>query len=321
MLISIIIPTYNRSNTLSAAVDSVFKQDYRPLEIVIVDDGSTDGTSELVKELEEKYNSKDFFLNYIIQENKGAPAARNVGLNNAKGEFIQYLDSDDLLDFNCISTKLEVYRKSNCKYSYSATDIIDFEGNFLGRMGRCKPNLKGGFLIPYSFHTSGPLVPLKLYKKIGPWKEDLNGCDEIEYFYRLKKEAGMGACIQKSLSFVRRIDDNHSHISSMGSSLNALAGFKTLFYLYESLMDTKFNSPEQLRMELCALSLFSTDVVKKCYYVARYDIGSIALQYASLCADSKVKKYFFNLILFLALFNKKTALKVFVYFRDKKGEY
>lgn len=86
--ISVIIPTYNASEYILEAIDSVFNQTYKDYEIIVVDDGSTDRTNETLKE----YNSK---IRYFYQKNKGPSAARNTGIKNAKGEFIAFLDSDD----------------------------------------------------------------------------------------------------------------------------------------------------------------------------------------------------------------------------------
>ena len=88
MKVSVIIPTYNRSSVLSRAIDSVLRQSFKDFELIVVDDGSTDNTKELI----EKYSDQ---ITYIYQDNKGVSAARNKGLEHAKGEWIAFLDSDD----------------------------------------------------------------------------------------------------------------------------------------------------------------------------------------------------------------------------------
>ncbi len=87
-LVSVLIPTYNRDYILGAAIDSVLAQTYRPIEVVVVDDGSTDDTRALV----EKYGPP---VRYIYQENGGLAVARNTGLAAARGEFVAFQDSDD----------------------------------------------------------------------------------------------------------------------------------------------------------------------------------------------------------------------------------
>ena len=88
MKISVVIPTFNRINLVARAIDSVLKQSLNPYEIIVVDDGSEDGTSEMIQN---KYNS----IKLIRQQNNGVSAARNKGIKHAKGDWIGLLDSDD----------------------------------------------------------------------------------------------------------------------------------------------------------------------------------------------------------------------------------
>ncbi|MGA1871245.1 MAG: glycosyltransferase family 2 protein [bacterium] len=87
--VSVIIPTYNRSQFITHAIDSVLSQTYHDIEIIIVDDGSTDNTKKILI----NYNNR---IKYIYQENQGVAAARNTGIKNAKGKYIAFLDSDDM---------------------------------------------------------------------------------------------------------------------------------------------------------------------------------------------------------------------------------
>ncbi|VAW79154.1 hypothetical protein MNBD_GAMMA15-200 [hydrothermal vent metagenome] len=88
-LVSVVIPTYNRARLLTAAIDSALAQDYPATEILVIDDGSTDHTADLVAGYGEK-------VRYFQQANRGAGAARNFGIQQARGEFIAFLDSDDM---------------------------------------------------------------------------------------------------------------------------------------------------------------------------------------------------------------------------------
>ena len=93
-LVSTIIPVYNRPDMLRAAVESVLQQTHRPIEVIIADDGSTDETGEVAKELVEQHPE---VVRYTRHENAGPGPARELGRQLARGEFIQYLDSDDRL--------------------------------------------------------------------------------------------------------------------------------------------------------------------------------------------------------------------------------
>lgn len=89
-MISVIIPTYNRAQTIERSIKSVLNQTYRDIELIIVDDGSTDNTYDVLKSI------NDERMRYIYQENHGACVARNNGINHAKGEYIAFQDSDDI---------------------------------------------------------------------------------------------------------------------------------------------------------------------------------------------------------------------------------
>src|SRR5712691_7528051 len=91
-LVSVILPTFNRAHCVGQAIDSALQQTHRDLEIIVVDDGSTDDTCELIKR---KYGDLES-IRYLHQENMGVGVARNMAINAAKGKFIAFLDSDDI---------------------------------------------------------------------------------------------------------------------------------------------------------------------------------------------------------------------------------
>ena len=91
-LISVVIPTYNTGHLISDAVESVLNQSYRRVEVVVVDDGSTDNTRQVVAAI----SDKDPRVNYVYQENKGLGGARNTGIYRARGDYLAFLDADDV---------------------------------------------------------------------------------------------------------------------------------------------------------------------------------------------------------------------------------
>ncbi len=97
MMISVIIPSYNRAHIIQRAIDSVLSQTYECFEIIIVDDGSDDNTKSIVSSI------KDNRIRYIYQENKGVCTARNKGIFQAKGDYLTFLDSDDYANQNWLS--------------------------------------------------------------------------------------------------------------------------------------------------------------------------------------------------------------------------
>jgi teichuronic acid biosynthesis glycosyltransferase TuaG len=93
MKFSVIIPMYNSKNTIIGTLDSVINQTYKDFEIILADDGSFDGTDQIINDF---FKNQNVPYKYIYQKNQGASAARNRGINEAKGEYIAFLDSDDM---------------------------------------------------------------------------------------------------------------------------------------------------------------------------------------------------------------------------------
>ena len=99
-LVSVIIPVYNVSRYLLQCLDSVISQTWRNLEIIIIDDGSTDGSGRIC----DQYADRDDRIKVIHSPNRGLSAARNLGLENLKGQYIAFVDSDDLIEPHAIET-------------------------------------------------------------------------------------------------------------------------------------------------------------------------------------------------------------------------
>lgn len=104
-LVSVVIPAYNSSRTIGPTIQSILNQTFSDLEVVVVDDGSKDNTVEIAKKFGER-------IHCFVQENKGAAAARNRGLSEAKGEYVAFLDSDDLWLPNKLEVQLDVLKKN-----------------------------------------------------------------------------------------------------------------------------------------------------------------------------------------------------------------
>ena len=109
--ISVVVPTFNRAEILFEALDSVFTQTHRPLELLVVDDGSTDETEDMVASWVAKRPSADFAIRYLRQEHQGGNAARNLGISEAQGTYVAFLDSDDRWDAEKLEKQLAVFKR------------------------------------------------------------------------------------------------------------------------------------------------------------------------------------------------------------------
>lgn len=140
---SIILPTYNRASFLSRSIGSVLTQDFQDWELLIIDDGSTDHTKEIVNSF------NDQRIKYVYQENSERSAARNNGINQAQGAWLCFLDSDDEYNTNHLSYLLEFIKKENPSLGLIATgllidngnrsikkDFLDLQANLLEEIGR-----------------------------------------------------------------------------------------------------------------------------------------------------------------------------------------
>lgn len=106
-MVSVIIPSYNRADKILPAVESVLNQTYTDLELIIVDDGSGDNTKEVIESI------NDSRIRYVYQENAGACAARNNGINQAKGEYIAFHDSDDIWHKDKLEKQMDALLKND----------------------------------------------------------------------------------------------------------------------------------------------------------------------------------------------------------------
>ena len=160
-MISVVIPAYNREKTITRAINSVLNQTYKDLELIIVDDNSTDGTEKAVKAV------KDSRINYYkLEENKGACFARNFGASKANGEYIAFQDSDDEWLANKLELQMSEMKKNNADMVFARLKL--YEEDIPNKCVRSAPreNKKSG-VITYEELLSKTLVttPTILIKK------------------------------------------------------------------------------------------------------------------------------------------------------------
>lgn len=170
-LISVIIPTYNRAQSLSSAIQSVLEQTFENWELIIVDDGSTDFTSELVSS-----HLSDSRISYFNQENSGVSAARNFGVKMSKSEWLVFLDSDDTLT----SDALDCFAKATvhgCHLIVGGINVISNSGS-LERLPRKVKNLAK---IPGAF-----CLKKAIFDGLNGYDEDLKFGENTELFHRVR---------------------------------------------------------------------------------------------------------------------------------------
>jgi len=217
-LVSTIIPVHNRSDLLREAVASVLDQTYRPIEIVIVDDGSTDDTAAVAEDLAR--SSPETIL-VIHQLNAGPGAARQRGMELARGSFIQFLDSDDLLLPGKFAAQVEALRQQpDCQICYGpsleenhAMQPVQRRGPMRGT-GQVRSTLFPHLLVERWWTTSCPLYRRDLLDQIGPWRSWINE-EDWEYDARAGATGARLAWVPEEVS-VRRIHLADGHLSDEG---------------------------------------------------------------------------------------------------------
>lgn len=186
--VSVLIPTYNRARFIKRAIDSVLNQTYRDVEIVVVDDGSTDNTQKII----ESYGDQ---VTYIYQENKGAASARNAGIDASVGEYISFLDSDDYYAKNNLKIKVAILESnSGISWVYSDWQYVDQKGEKLingsDRFNYSNKKLSGALfkelLYKRNFITTGVVMVRRLVlEDVGCFDPTILSQEEYDLWLRI----------------------------------------------------------------------------------------------------------------------------------------
>ena len=215
-LVSVIVPTFNRAHMIFRALDSVFAQTYRPIELIVVDDGSTDDTQTVLSAWSEKHRSANFIIKLVVQSNRGAQFARNRGLRESYGEYIQFLDSDDELIDTKLAHQTRCLKETAVEYCYARTEGIDENGRSLGFQGA--PRQAGRpWIAERAWHTSSPLLSRRVCLQVGPWNESLRAWQDYEYSARIKAAGFDGIFLNEVLC--RSYWHGEASISTQGADI------------------------------------------------------------------------------------------------------
>ena len=186
-LIDIVIPAYNRKQLLKRAVSSVYNQSYKNWRLFIVDDGSTDGTSD------EIYGEKTQLLS--LKQNKGVSYARNYGIKQGRAEWLAFLDSDDEWLSHKLEKQIEYSDKNPNYFLIHCNELWIKSGKILNQKKKHKKQ-GGRIFIPSvdlcCISPSAVLIKRKVFNEIGFFKEDFPVCEDYDFWLRFcsRHEAG-----------------------------------------------------------------------------------------------------------------------------------
>jgi glycosyltransferase involved in cell wall biosynthesis len=201
---SIILPTYNRGYILERTIESVINQQFQDWELLIVDDGSKDNTSEIVN----TYMIHEKRINYLYQENAERSAARNNGISKANGKFICFLDSDDQFEPNHLQSLFETINSNgqNTFIYITGSRIVNINGSLLN-VSKITPGKNDAETILLNTITPGQMcIPISLIRK-HLFNVDIRISEDTEILFRLISDSCLKLTNHASLLYVHH-DDN-----------------------------------------------------------------------------------------------------------------
>ncbi|TYS59867.1 glycosyltransferase [Sutcliffiella horikoshii] len=171
-LVSVIIPCFNSEKWIIETIDSVLNQTYSNIEIIVVDDGSTDNTKDVIS----NYSKR---IKYIYQQNKGPSVARNLGIKKSKGKYVAFLDSDDLWESNKLEKQVEFLENNqNIALVFSNVKVINEKGEYLythyNNIPKDKKEIITAFFLgKITMNTPTIVAHKKAIQKVGGFQEHL----------------------------------------------------------------------------------------------------------------------------------------------------
>ncbi|OTW74713.1 beta-1,3-N-acetylglucosaminyltransferase [Bacillus thuringiensis serovar cameroun] len=292
-IVSIVIPLYNGEKYIEETMESILNQTYKNIEIVIVDDGSKDRSSTIVKNLEQKYPGQ---IKYVSQENQGVAVARNTGIENASGEYVAFLDSDDLWHPIKIEKQIESMHKNSMDACYcgfmnfyeETGEKVEYTTNFI----------KGDMTKAFLTHQVVAQTSTWIFKKsividykirFTPgcsWGEDLeflfklmsvtNVCfvDEYLTYYRILSEGNLSSQYKdyelkttKELEVFNRIRDwlhNESKDLIVNDSVELIEILETYLFPYTVINNTFIYIKGNYKLNKSQVQLIKSDIKKYC---------------------------------------------------------
>jgi glycosyltransferase involved in cell wall biosynthesis len=266
-LVSVVIPTYNRSGFIQSAIQSVLEQTHSDWELVVVDDGSNDNTVQIIEE----YNRKDPRVRLVVHsEREGAQAARNTGIRAARGEWIAFLDSDDQWLPDSLEIRLRLARDMGTKVVHSSWRVLNPPN---GKFKSLKIPYPQGQVYKELLRNYGPAFPALLVSKesldrIGYLDEKIVSFQEWDTAIRLARHYDFGFVSKPTFIWDCRHSDTISKnlrraargyeqvFTKHRSSILHYLGLKALACHYQSAADLYQKANEKAEARRCLLIAF-----------------------------------------------------------------
>lgn len=301
--ISVIMPVYNAEKFLKTAIQSVIKQSYKKIEIILVDDGSTDKSCKICDD----YAKKDRRIKIIHQKNSGPSASRNTGIKNAKGEFIFFTDADDFLEEDALSLLIESADQHQAEIIIGDFQNIkngqlelrqdfSFLGNKLlkkedllsyARLYLKKPNRY--LLLACSW---GRLFKSSIIKDNHLFfEEKLQTFEDVAFNFTYLKYAKTAFFVKKTIYSHRVYDDYLSATRSIGSNPKKLFGYQQALFKIRNFLENNLTDKE-IKKEIGHAYIFLTiiQLVRMCGQINCDNIRRIFQAIQELTHDATLQK-------------------------------
>ncbi len=243
--VSVIIPAYNGDRYIVQAVESSLSQTFTDLEIIVVDDGSTDGTHQVL----EPYLHR---IRYIYQENQGVAAARNRGIKEAKGDLIAFLDQDDFFFPNKLAAQVALFRSSpSLGIVNSGWRLVDEQGNAISDIEPWQyfPELDlETWIVRTPVLPGAMMFSRQLLERVGGFDSRFNGVDDVDLILRLALTGCESAWLRQVTLYYRQHDRSVSTQKALQQAIT-LESVQQNFFNQQDLPDRVRQLESQARFE------------------------------------------------------------------------
>jgi glycosyltransferase involved in cell wall biosynthesis len=288
--VSVVIPTYNRAGMIKGAIQSVLSQTFKSLELIVVDDCSTDKTERIVNSI------CDERIKYIKHKtNKGASAARNTGMKASRGDYIAFLDSDDLWLQNKVQKQIDYFKRENDDLGLCVVGIADV------RTKRYKENQLSTSECKELLHSnpvggcSAAMIKQNVVETIGYFDECLPALQDRDYWLRICSEYDVGRVSE--ILVIKGTSNNQITLSSYSRCVGELSflkkhkskydkkGFSD--YLYSLAKTILLNKPHRRR---AVISTVSRSIQNDWFSLKKYSLLVLSLLPPALSEKAKQLK-------------------------------
>lgn len=224
--VSVIVPIYNTEKFLKKCIDSIVNQTLEEIEIILINDGSTDNSHNICEEYSKKYPQK---IRYINNKNIGCSASRNLGMSLAQGEYIAFVDSDDYIDKEMYQEMYEKARKEDLDIVVCGIKTTTFDKNLINSLPKFSKNYYS--LLSYRGKISNPVNKIFKKSKIGKitFIEKIHSFEDFNFCFKIYLKTKKIAIINRS--YYNYIYHGNNSIFNLKKRLGVFIAFKEL-YIY-----------------------------------------------------------------------------------------